>query len=206
MLHFMPPMLHRRARRRHCTFATAWVSTMIPAMPQEPRQDPQTVQPTGERVSPLIDGVKIRPAVTQVDERGSLCEIFSPAWGFHDAPLVYLYTFTISVGRVKGWVKHHHQDDRIFVSHGRVKIVLYDDRPQSKTYKLLNVLCFSDHQRVLISYPSHIYHAFQNIGDTEAILINLPTKPYNHASPDKFRLPLLNDTIPYRFDTVSGGG
>ncbi len=175
-------------------------------MPHEPKQDPQTVLPSGERVAPLIDGVKIRYAVTQVDERGSLCEIFNPAWAFHTGPLVYLYEFSIAPGRAKGWVMHKEQDDRIFLRHGRVKIVLYDDRPQSKTYKMLNVLCFSDQNRMLISYPDHIYHAFQNIGSTEAVLINLPTKAYNHANPDKFRLPLINDKIPYRFDTISGGG
>ena len=176
-------------------------------MALEPKPDVQTVTPDGQRVSPLIDGVKIRYALTQVDERGTLCEILNPAWGFHESPLVYIYEFTIAPKRIKGWVAHYEQDDRIFLRQGRVKIVLYDDRPASKTYRMVNALCFSDQNRMLISYPSHIYHAFQNIGETEAVLINMPTRAYNHAKPDKYRLPLDNDKIPYRFDakTINGG-
>ena len=30
------------------------------------------------------------------------------------------------------------------------------------------------------------------------------TKPYDHANPDKYRLPLDTDQIPYRFEDVSG--
>jgi dTDP-4-dehydrorhamnose 3,5-epimerase len=175
-------------------------------MPLEPRQDPQTVTPSGERVAPLIDGVKLRYAVTQVDERGTICEILNPAWGFHDAPIVYVYELTVAPYRVKGWVVHYEQEDRLFLRHGRVKIVLYDDRPQSKTYKMVNVICLSDQNRALLAFPTHIYHAIQNIGENEAVLINMPTRPYKHAKPDKYRLPLNNDKIPYRFDAQSLGG
>ncbi len=84
--------------------------------------------------------------------------------------------------------------------------MLYDDRPHSKTYQMVNSLCFSDQNRVLISYPSHVYHAFQNIGENEAVLINMPTRAYNHAKPDKYRLPLDTDKIPYRFDAKNING
>jgi dTDP-4-dehydrorhamnose 3,5-epimerase len=30
--------------------------------------------------------------------------------------------------------------------------------------------------------------------------MNLPTRPYNHEDPDKYRLPLKNDYIPFSFD------
>jgi len=36
----------------------------------------------------LIDGVKIRPATTLHDERGTLCEILNPVWALHDAPIL----------------------------------------------------------------------------------------------------------------------
>jgi hypothetical protein len=45
------------------------------------------VTPEGKTLAPLIDGVVIRSAVTQVDERGTLCEIYHPAWGVHEAPI-----------------------------------------------------------------------------------------------------------------------
>ena len=44
----------------------------------------------------------------------------------------------------------------------------------------------------------------KNIGQTEAVFINLPTRAYNHEDPDKYRLPLKNDLIPFSFDDAPG--
>ena len=44
----------------------------------QPVQDKATVTPAGESLAPLIDGVVVRSAVTQVDERGTLCESIIP--------------------------------------------------------------------------------------------------------------------------------
>ncbi len=46
------------------------------------KQDRQTTTLSGEPIIDLIDGVKIRSASTLADERGTLCEIFNPAWEF----------------------------------------------------------------------------------------------------------------------------
>jgi dTDP-4-dehydrorhamnose 3,5-epimerase len=170
-----------------------------------PKKDLQTVTPDGKNLSPLIDGIKIRYAITHPDARGSLTEVFNPAWGFHDQPMVYLYEFTIRPGTAKGWVVHYQQDDRIFLSRGAVKFVLYDDRPHSPTYKMINEIVVTEQNRALIAYPHGIFHAIANIGIGDALLFNLPTRPYNHADPDKYRLPLNNDVIPYHFEGVTGG-
>lgn len=172
-------------------------------MASEPLRDKQTVTTEGRSIKPLIDGVQIRPAVTHVHEDGSITEIFNPAWGFHAEPMVYLYQFSVTARRIRGWVVHYLQSDRIFVSQGKVKIVLFDDRPQSPTYKMINEIFLSEHNRALVSYPPHIYHAIENIGDKDALMINFPTRPYDHNNPDKYRLPLVNEKIPYKFHVRS---
>lgn len=86
---------------------------------------------------------------------------------------------TIRPNHVKGWGVHYEQDDRIFLSQGSVKIVLYDDRPQPPTYRMINEIYMSEYRRGLIIFPHHVYHAIQNIGDKDALLLNMPTKPYN---------------------------
>ena len=154
--------------------------------------------PDGTRVQALIDGVRLRPAVTQVDERGTLCEIYDPGWGFTDEPLVYVYQTTVEPGQAKGWMLHRLQDDRLFFSSGRAKVVLFDERDGSPTHGLINEHYFSDHRRGLLRIPAGVWHAVQNIGQTEVVFVNCPTRPYNHADPDKYRLPLNTPAIPYR--------
>lgn len=168
------------------------------------QKDNQTVTPEGESVQTLIDGVRVRYAVTHPDERGTMCEIYNPAWGFSDEPMVYLYQATVRPGKIKGWGVHRNHDDRVFTSQGTLKWVLYDDRADSPTHKLVNVIVMSEHNRGLLRIPSGVFHAVQNVGHTDALFINLPTRPYDHADPDKYRLPLNNDLIPYSFDTGAG--
>jgi dTDP-4-dehydrorhamnose 3,5-epimerase len=169
-----------------------------------PKKDVQSVTPEGERISSLIDGVIVRMAVMHPDERGEICEIYNPAWGLTDKPLVYIYQIVIRPGKVKGWQMHHLQDDRLFLSIGAVKVVLYDDRPDSPTYQMINEICLTERNRGLVLIPMGVYHALQNIGDKEAVLVNSPTEPYNHANPDKYRLSLDNDKIPYSFEPKLG--
>ncbi|MBY0526687.1 MAG: dTDP-4-dehydrorhamnose 3,5-epimerase family protein [Gemmataceae bacterium] len=165
-----------------------------------PTKDVQTVGPDGKPIASLIHGVVVRPATTQADERGTLCEIYDPVWGVHEAPLVYVYQFTIRPGKVKGWHVHHLHDDRIFLSQGSVKVVLYDDRPNSPSYRMVNEIYRTDQQRTVMTIPAFVYHAHQNIGTTDALFISMPTRRYNHADPDVYRLPLDGDDIPYQFE------
>ena len=173
-------------------------------MPMQPKRDVATVSPEGKPLGRLIDGVVIRYATTQVDDRGTLCEILNPAWGVHPAPFSYVYQFTIRPGKVKGWHIHHQHDDRIFLSQGTAKVVLYDERPKSPTYGMVNEIYRTDAHRSMMVIPSYVWHAHQNLGTSDALLISMPTRAYDHAAPDVFRLPLENDVIPYKFDQRLG--
>lgn len=75
----------------------------------------------------------------------------------------------------------------------------FDDRRDSPTYKLLNVFTFSELNRTLFNIPIGVYHAVKNVGAREAVFLNLPNRAYDHAEPDKYRLPLKNDLIPFDF-------
>ena len=168
------------------------------------KKDVQTTNADGTPILKLIDGVRIRPATTLHDDRGTLCEILNPAWQLHEAPIVCVYQFTIRPGKVKGWHQHHLHDDRIFLSQGTVKVVLYDDRPDSPTYRMLNEIVRHEHQRTIMIIPAFVFHAHQNIGTSDALFISMPTRAYQVDDPDVFRLPLETDAIPYRFEEKLG--
>ena len=170
----------------------------------DPIRDRQTVTPAGQRTDALIDGVVVRRIAPQEDERGEICEIFDPRWNVLPAPLVYVYQATVRPGYVKGWIVHREQDDRLFVAIGRVRIVLYDDRPESPTHRMLNVFTITERNRALVVIPHNVYHAVQNVGECEAVYVNMPSEPYKHEAPDKLRLPLKNDLIPFDFGDACG--
>ena len=180
-------------------------------MPPRPRlvdprpvKDRQTATPEGGLVRPLIDGVVVRPAQTIVDRRGEIVEVYRPSWGLHPDPLVFVYQVLIRPGAIKGWVVHEQQDDRLFMSTGVLRWALYDARADSPTQGLVNDFVFSDRNRGLLVIPRGVYHAVRNIGAVDALFVNMPTRPYDHADPDKFRIPVKNDVIPFSFDDGPG--
>lgn len=161
-------------------------------------KDVQTVDPEGREVGVGIEGVAVRPAVTHADELGTVCEIWDERWDFASEPIPFVYTVTIRPGRVKGWIVHEFQDDRLFFISGSVRVALFDARAESPTYGAVNVHHLGVNRRAIIRIPAGVFHALRNLGTDDVVFVNLPTRSYEHADPDKHRLPLDTDLIPYR--------
>jgi dTDP-4-dehydrorhamnose 3,5-epimerase len=169
------------------------------------RRDVQMATPAGEPVRRLTHGVQIRRLSTHVDFRGSVCELFDPRWGWHPDPLVFTYFFTIHPGVVKGWNLHREHEDRYAIIHGELELVLFDPRPGSPTCGEVCTIRLSEKDRSLVNVPKNVWHADRNIGTTDLLVVNFPTTPYDHANPDKYRLPLDTPLIPYSFGGAIGG-
>ena len=178
----------------------ATAATSIDGLEQALKDD-ASVTSAGDVLQERIDGVEIRRPPTHADSRGTLTEIYDVRWGFTDDALVYVYHVTIRPGELRGWVVHREQNDRLFAYAGVLKIVLYDGRTDSPTHGHINVFHVGGHDRALLSIPTGVWHAVCNVGAEEAAFVNLPSRPYFHENPDKYRLPVDNDVIPYRLTT-----
>jgi len=168
------------------------------------KKDQQTVTPAGKSLGRLTEGVKFREVPTHADERGSVVEMFDPRWGWHDEPLVFVYSFTIHPGYVKGWNLHQQHEDRYFLLQGEMELVLYDPRPASATCGEVCKIILSEYNRRLVNVPRNVWHADHNIGNKGVVVVNFPTIAYDHANPDKFRLPIDSDLIPHKFPGAKG--
>src|SRR3954469_9961321 len=102
-------------------------------MPDDSVRDKATVNAAGDSLTGLPHGLKFHRSPTHLDERGSVCEMFDLRWNWHPDPLVFVYSFTIRPGKVKGWGMHKIHEDRYFVLSGEMEVVFYDSRPNSPT-------------------------------------------------------------------------
>jgi dTDP-4-dehydrorhamnose 3,5-epimerase len=168
------------------------------------RRDVATVANSGAVLGPLTHGVSIRQATTHSDRRGAVVELFDPRWNWHPDPLVFAYSFTIRPGFAKGWNLHKEHEDRYVIMFGEMELVLFDPRADSPTYGQICRLVLGERHRCLVNIPKNVWHADRNIGSTDVVGINFPTTQYDHANPDKYRLPLDTDLIPYKFEDVRG--
>jgi dTDP-4-dehydrorhamnose 3,5-epimerase len=163
-----------------------------------------TVDASGELLTTDIEGVVHARARSHVDRRGSLTEAVNFDDDFSDEPIVHSYLFTIRPGRIKGWGMHLEQADRYFVCSGNVRIVLYDGRVKSPTYQNFAQFHFADGLRGRLLIPPGVWHADQNWGQTEAALMNFPTRQFDRARPDKHRIDAKSDEIPFDFRLRDG--
>ena len=170
----------------------------------EANRDAQTVTTDSRPIAGLPQGSIIRDTTTHIDDRGSLFEIYSTAWGVDEEPFEYVYCATIRPGVVKGWALHKEHSDRYCILSGEMRVVLYDVRADSTTCGKVFEVTLSEKRRRLLTIPPFVWHADYNFGQTEAMLVNMPTRQYDHANQDKYRLPIGTPLIPYSFGTAAG--
>lgn len=147
----------------------------------------------------MIDGVRVKQLRMIPDERGRLMEILRQ----DDKEFIkfgQLYMTTAYPGVIKGWHYHQRQIDNFCTVRGMIKLVLYDAREKSPTYREVNEFFQGEHNPILVQIPNLVYHGFKCISETEAIVINCITEVYNHAKPDEFRAPYNDPAIPYNWD------
>lgn len=151
----------------------------------------------------LIHGVRTKQLKVIPDERGRLMEILRA----DDDLFIQFgqaYVTAAYPGVVKAWHYHRHQIDHFMVLKGMMKVVLYDARPESPTHNTINEFFMGDHNPMLLQIPNLVYHGFKCIGETEALVLNLPTEVYNYDDPDEYRVDPHNNDIPYDWSRKDG--
>jgi len=144
----------------------------------------------------MIVGVNTKQLKMNSDERGRLMEILRRDDEIY-AKFGQVYITTAYPGVVKAWHFHKVQTDNFACLRGMIKLVLCDNRHDSPTRGKVNEFFIGDDNRLLVQIPPGVYHGFKGIGTTEALVLNVPTEPYNHQQPDEYRLPPRDKSIPY---------
>ncbi|MFX1277500.1 MAG: dTDP-4-dehydrorhamnose 3,5-epimerase family protein [Promethearchaeota archaeon] len=151
----------------------------------------------------LIEGVIIKDLKPILDERGYLIECFRSDWPiFEKFGQAYITTAFPNV--VKAWHYHKVQTDNMVCIKGNAKLVLYDSRENSRTYKKINEIFFGEKQPRLVSIPNKVMHGFKAIGNEIMMVLNCPTEVYNYSQPDEYRLPYNTEEIEYDWEIKMG--
>lgn len=168
-------------------------------------QDAATVDEHGRRLDVTIEGVVYhRLGPVHADHRGSLLEVIDVRDPFWIEPIVYAYRFTVLPGRIKGFAVHKLQTDRYVSIAGRLRVVPFDGRLGSPTFEAINEIHFADDAPAFLRIPAGVWHADQNTGTTEAVVLNFPTRPYDRENPDKYRTDPREGAIPFDWTLRDG--
>jgi len=78
-----------------------------------------------------------------------------------------------------------------------MKIVLYDNREESETYKEIEVIYAGEDNQKLILIPPGVAHGYQVLGNKSAGLLYHTSEAYNPSEPDEERIPFDDSEIAF---------
>ena len=142
----------------------------------------------------LIEGVVIKEIVRHNDDRGFFAEIIKEGEPIFKSIKQTSAAITFP-GIIKAFHYHKKQWDIWFVAKGMARVVLYDLRENSPTYKMTNVLYAGETNPLVIAIPPFVIHGYQVIGNSEVLLFYHTTEPYDEKNPDEYRLPFNDASI-----------
>jgi len=164
------------------------------------RKDGQSAMADWSLLQPFIAGVKLREVKHVAKENGHLTEIFRKDWALDTGEVDQVFQVSLLPGGLSAWHTHQLTTDRLFVNSGQVKVVLYDARKVSPTYRMVNVFRLGTVRPALVVIPPGVWHGVLNLGSEAGLVLNLVDKAYQYEDPDHWRLPWDTDKIPYRFN------
>jgi len=147
----------------------------------------------------MIEGVKLIALKQIPDERGKIMHMLrcnEP----HFEKFGEIYFSFAYPGVIKGWHEHTKQVQNYAVIQGMIKLVLYDNRKDSRTFKEIMEVFTGEDNYQLITIPTGVINGYKTIGVKTAIVANCATIP--HEPDEMVRYDPLGNKVPYKWDIV----
>ena len=142
----------------------------------------------------MIEVVKIIPLKQIPDERGKIMHMLRCDDSYFEK-FGEVYFAVVYPGVIKGWHLHTKQVQFYAVVSGMIKLVLFDERNNSKTKgELMEVFTGEDNYQ-LIRIPVGVVNGYKTIGTKSAIVANCSTEP--HDPDEMVRYDPFNSHIKY---------
>jgi dTDP-4-dehydrorhamnose 3,5-epimerase len=143
----------------------------------------------------MIQGVEILPLRRIPDERGCISHMLR-CDAEHFTKFGEIYFSSVYEGAVKGWHIHKEMTLNYAVPVGMIKLVLFDDRAESKTRGELMELYLGEQNYSLVRVPPLVWNGFKGISPM-ALVANCSDIP--HAANEIDRLDPHENHIPYQW-------
>ena len=142
----------------------------------------------------MIEGVQVVPLKRIPDERGTVFHMLRRT-DPHFIEFGEIYFSSVYKGVVKGWHRHRDMTLNYACIAGRIKLVLYDDRPESTSRGAIMELFLGPDNYSLAIVPPGVWNGFKGMSDPLALVANCCTHPHDPTRSERLD-PFEND-IPY---------
>ena len=149
----------------------------------------------------MIDGIEIFPLKRIQDERGIVMHMLK-ASDSHFQKFGEIYFSVIFPGVIKAWHLHSRMTINYAVVEGNIKLVVFDQRPDSKTRGQVQEIFFGQVNYQLVRVPPGVVNGFTATGGERAIVANCADIP--HDPTEITRIDPFTSSIPYNWAVKHG--
>lgn len=149
----------------------------------------------------MIEGVETIPLKRIQDERGMVMHMLKNTDPHFEA-FGEIYFSVVYPGVIKGWHLHSRMTINYAVVEGNIKLVLFDQRPESSTSGQLQEICFGQINYQLVRVPPGVVNGFTSTGGQRAIVANCANIPHDPA--EITRIDPFTPSIPYDWQLKHG--
>lgn len=162
-----------------------------------------------------IAGVRVHRLRRFVDDRGFFMEVYrNGASGAHGADLADFWkgaevaqmNFSVvnADDHIKGLHYHLRQEDIWFCPPpSKIKIVLFDLRRSSPTFRQTQVIVAGDGNDVVVRIPEGVAHGYRPLTNPCSLLY-VVTKTFDAADPDELRVPWDHPAVRHLWEIPNG--
>lgn len=129
---------------------------------------------------PHLDGILLEPRRQIIDDRGSVMHLLRADWP-HFAGFGEAYVSTVKEGVVKAWKKHTLMVQHFVVPIGEIKLMVFDDRPDSPTHGSVQEIITGVGHYGLVRLPAGLWYGFKGRGPGDSLIINCATIAHDPA-------------------------
>ena len=124
-----------------------------------------------------IKDVIVRNLTKHVDDRGWLIEVFREDEVEEDLKPVMTYISVTDAGIARGPHEHVDQADYFcFLGPSNFKIYLWDNRKESPTYMVRDVIFSGEDAPKAVIIPPGVVHGYKNVGGKPGMVVNSPNR------------------------------
>jgi len=144
----------------------------------------------------MIEGITITPLKVISDNRGKVMHMLRK-----DSKVFKkfgeIYFSIIFYNAIKAWHLHLENTLNYACISGKVKLVLFDDRMNSRTKGKYQELILSQENYFLVTIPKNIWNGFKGLQKKESIIANCLTLPHNES--EMIRKPIKDNYFKYNW-------
>lgn len=145
----------------------------------------------------MIEGVIISKKKQIVDDRGKIMQMLRNDDQIFNS-FGEIYFSCINENKIKAWHLHKKMTLNYSVIHGKIKLVLFDDRDSSSTKGMVEEILLSPEDHCLVTIPPLIWNGFISLFAGTSVVANCTDIP--HDKSEIIRKDFNDDSIPYNWE------